>query len=951
MPQHQSLNAEQCLAAEHLSGPVIVYAGPGTGKTKMLVHRIRHILDQPNETTSNILCLTFSNAGVASMKKKLKTLIGEKAEEVAIHTFHSFASRVIQLSGRFRGANPVIGNANAFMLVEMLLDEEAKLKSSSPVKPAHAGKLQSILNFFGQMKKQSIDEELLDVYIDNEIFYIQQNPESRFKKGNFKAVALEAIQELEQFKTYGRLFTKYVTALDAKKLYDFEDLLSIAICSLATDVTFLHEIQQQYHYVLVDEFQDTNEIQLKFLKYLLQGIKQPNLFLVGDDDQCIYKFQGAMDAGIHQLEALFGSFQKFTLVENYRSIRPILNAAHHLIQHTQDRSDLKKELRWNVGTGTEYSLPDIQYFPTYEQEQKFIAEKIQDILDEGGLPNEVAVLFRKRSMASELISWLRYYDIPFVWNSSNGDVLRTEWGKMFSLALQFVAIHSSNYKAALNLLPGLLMARFGKTSIQEVYTRYRQEKTGEQDLITWLSADSQYASYSTFINELLSIDGNQKAEKTAMHTMEKLLGLAGWRQDDARMQLVEAWDQFLMDFLDTAKRTDLIGLNRHIRYHLTHGIEIPFEQILPAGAIVLSTLHGSKGLEFDHVFMPGCCVKYWEQAKNQAATISIPSSLQRHFNVHSDTKTDMRRLVYVGVTRARKNLVMTFSGSNLNMEAFFIKEIQASEFFAQTWNPDIDPSACKEQLRIYTSDITEQGLLQQSLSSFELTSSGINGYIQNPLSFYDQHVLKIAGPTNRAMVFGSAIHLALEKMIAECDKGVPAKEDQQRVWSEAWRSFQYEIDPMHFAPYYSLGLKLLEKYVPILFPKVEGALYEVEKDLFATVGEVRLKGRLDLMIVSDKKVRVIDFKTGSGSDGFYPFKSVIDPGSAYWRQAIIYQMLAEANYPGYEVSVEFHFVENGKVYHHKKSDDTFEWISYLQQVWRQIHALQIPRYVKPSFWN
>lgn len=165
MPQHQSLNAEQRLAVEHLSGPVIVYAGPGTGKTKMLVHRIQHILEQSNETTSNILCLTFSNAGVASMKEKLKNLIGEKADEVAIHTFHSFASQMIQLSGRFKGSNPVIGHANAYMLIEMLLDEESKISLSTPRKPASAAMLQSMINFFGQMKKESIDEELLNIYM------------------------------------------------------------------------------------------------------------------------------------------------------------------------------------------------------------------------------------------------------------------------------------------------------------------------------------------------------------------------------------------------------------------------------------------------------------------------------------------------------------------------------------------------------------------------------------------------------------------------------------------------------------------------------------------------------------------------------------------------------------------------------------------------------------------
>ena len=237
------------------------------------------------------------------------------------------------------------------------------------------------------------------------------------------------------------------------------------------------------------------------------------------------------------------------------------------------------------------------------------------------------------------------------------------------------------------------------------------------------------------------------------------------------------------------------------------------------------------------------------------------------------------------------------------------------------------------------------------MNNFELTASAVNGYLQNPHTFYTQQVLKIPFESNRAMVFGTAVHKALENLILAFPTEMPAKEDVQRLWYSSIDKYKNHFDTIHLKHYKAYGLPMLLQYLPVLFPLKNGAQYEIEKELHANLGEVLLKGRLDLMIIQGSKIRVIDFKTGTGYDGFKPFISMSDPGSPYWRQASIYKLLVEQNYPGYDVEVEFQYVENGKKMEYKEMSDASSWHDFLAIVWSQIHLLHVPAYVKPSYWN
>lgn len=299
----------------------------------------------------------------------------------------------------------------------------------------------------------------------------------------------------------------------------------------------------QFQYIMVDEFEEINFDQLKLLEQLLLKITSPNLFIVGDDDQCIHQFHEAFDSGIRQLERSFGTFSKFTLSKNHRSLRPLLNAAYHLIKNTPNRLAEKTELEWQVGTGNEYSLPLVEHMYKLEQEFQQVAEKIAVLIKEGNAPHEIAVLFRDRSMATGFIPWLVHYGISFIWNAHDQDILN----------------------------------------------------------------------------------------------------ISGGYEEENSMRM-----------------------------------------------IVLSTIHDSKGLEFDHVFMPCCSKKYWESAKESTSDISIQESVKKQFPTASERKSYLRRLAYVGMTRARKNLVLTYSGNSNGNYSFFVRELFDSEFYAFVLNPDID---------------------------------------------------------------------------------------------------------------------------------------------------------------------------------------------------------------------------------------------------------------------
>ncbi|SFV31287.1 ATP-dependent helicase [Thermoflavifilum thermophilum] len=362
---YQRLNARQKEAVDHIYGPLMVIAGPGTGKTQLLAVRIGRILETTDFGPENILCLTFTNAGVDAMRKRLESFIGKDARKIGIYTFHAFCNEVIQDHPEY--FNMVewqpISELEKYEWMEEII---SRLASDHPL---YRGKgdqfvdVDSLISLNRIMKQEGWTKDMVQKEIDDYLEEIKSGKVDEFvykrdtrngKKGDLK---WDKIGELEERFTRTKaaldVIEQYNKLLKEKKRYDYEDMINWVIDLFQNHQGLLSDYWERYQFILVDEYQDTNGAQNELLK-LLTDYDQPNVMVVGDDDQAIYRFQGASIGNMKSFADRFsGSGLKVVVLEeNYRSTQDILDVANQLIannqnrlvQYLQERFQLSKQL-------------------------------------------------------------------------------------------------------------------------------------------------------------------------------------------------------------------------------------------------------------------------------------------------------------------------------------------------------------------------------------------------------------------------------------------------------------------------------------------------------------------------------------------------------------------------------------------------------------------------------
>ncbi|RME98840.1 MAG: ATP-dependent helicase, partial [Bacteroidetes bacterium] len=348
------LNPAQREAVEQLEGPVLVIAGPGTGKTHILASRIGRILLETDAQAQNILCLTFTEAGVHAMRQRLLQLIGPEAHRVHIFTFHAFCNSVIQENLAY------FGRYNLEPLTELEQVEVLRsiLEGLPLTHPLRRGKVQAhfyeghLRQLFQWMKAEAWTVErvleAIEVYLaglPDRPEYRYQRPSRKHKKGDLKESQYEQErQRMEVLASAVRLFPDYEAALLQRGRYDYADMIRWVLGAFRDNQLLLRSYQEQYLYFLVDEYQDTNGAQNELIRQLAAYWESPNLFIVGDDDQSIFEFQGARLKNLVDYYLDFKDHIKVVLLQdNYRSNQAILDAAQALIQYNEQR--ITKQLK------------------------------------------------------------------------------------------------------------------------------------------------------------------------------------------------------------------------------------------------------------------------------------------------------------------------------------------------------------------------------------------------------------------------------------------------------------------------------------------------------------------------------------------------------------------------------------------------------------------------------
>lgn len=401
---YQLLNPEQKRAVDTLEGPVMVLAGPGTGKTQLLSVRTANILRQTDLYPSNILVLTYTNAGVKAMRERLAKIIGPSGYDVVVETFHGFSNTLINDSeeaANIKGERVEMTDLERISVLEYLLDHLEGIQSlRHPNNPyLYRGDIQTNIS---ALKRDGVSPEDLDLFLksykpDGKV--IEQKHVSRLK------AFANIYRAFEAAKMPGSSFPVF----DSRGRYDYDDMILLALQALEKEPELLARTQEQFQYVMVDEFQDTNGAQLKLLKTLFNDPRS-NICVVGDDDQSIYRFQGASVGNFQIFDGSFEEVEKIILQENYRSVSEILEKSDQLVRQIPPQERVaEKILRSTRGDGRG-SVSSFR-FGTLEEELTFLVESVKQVQPTQW--NETAVLVRTRKDAQLVIEAFLQSGIPY----------------------------------------------------------------------------------------------------------------------------------------------------------------------------------------------------------------------------------------------------------------------------------------------------------------------------------------------------------------------------------------------------------------------------------------------------------------------------------------------------------------------------------------------------------
>jgi DNA helicase-2/ATP-dependent DNA helicase PcrA len=990
---YQRLNERQREAVDNTEGPVMVIAGPGTGKTQILASRIGKILHDTDFLPQNILCLTYTDAGTVAMRKRLTDFIGPDAYRVSIHTFHSFCNEVIQdnLALFEKNALDPISELEKIQLLKKLIDGFGK---DNPLKRYRGDvyfDMKNLSTLFSTIKREgwTVDyirasiKAYLDSLPDREE-YICKRATKTFKKGDVRTdkIAIEE-EKMARLQAAVEQFDVFQSMMQAAGRYDFDDMINWVIRAFSQHPQLLADYKERFQYILVDEYQDTSGTQNRLIEQLISAEELPNVFVVGDDDQSIYRFQGA---NIENMEQFAGSFadtlRTIVLTQNYRSVQPILDVSMSLIDNNgQSRlvnqlPGLSKQLTASNDKLTGLSIPPvIQRYNTPRDEMAGITLAVTRLVQEGVAPGKIAVIYRENRYGEELAQYFRLKGLP-VYSKRNINLFEVPFARKVLNLLRYVACELDTPYSGDDLLFSILHYDFynippveiAKVSIRVAEKGYQEKSSIRQHLQEWLQTRNLTLFTEAPADAMMQVGRMVEKWISDAHnlTLQQLFAnivneggvLAFIMQSPEKIWLMKIL-QALFDFIkEESRRNPDMNISSFMEMTdlmESNGIPMPLVQV--AGndkGINLITAHGSKGLEFEHVFLASVNSHLWEKKRKNNSGFSFPDTVF----VTQSTSTDeqeLRRLFYVAITRAEKHLYMSYPEFRQDG-----KPLEPSLFVTEILDQHILPN---EKVDISEEDLFEFELLNYAkgqapeiarvdqqfidtlLSGFVMNVTALNNYLDCPLGFFYKNLVRVPTGRSENTEFGSAVHYALEKLFVKMQENgqnvFPPREEFLRDFTWSMRRNRESFTREAFERRMEYGRDILSQYYDTYinsWPRI----VSVERNIRnVVVSGVPVKGKVDKLEFDGKQVNVVDYKTGDYEKAIREYRKFERPnernpnGGDYWRQAVFYKILLD-NYRAKDwqvVSTEFDFIEPNKqkVYHKEKVTITPDDLSTVTQ--------------------
>ncbi|MDD4607105.1 MAG: UvrD-helicase domain-containing protein [Patescibacteria group bacterium] len=931
----QNLNPEQEQAVKHKQGPLLIVAGAGTGKTTVITRRIAWLIDQKLAEPNQILALTFTDKAAGEMEERVDKLLPYGYVDLWVSTFHAFGERILHqyaidigLPDNFK----LLNQTDQSLLIRQNLDKfdlDYYKPLGNPTKF-----IQALIKHFSRCKDELLSPADYLKFSEEQIL----NQDTSMSSQGLK-------QEVSRLQEVANAYHTYQQILLDNNSLDFGDLINYTLKLFKERPLILQKYQQQFKYILVDEFQDTNYAQYELVKLLAQP--NNNLTVCADDDQSIYKFRGASVSNVLQFKKDYPLAQNVVLIKNYRSGQPILDLSYNFIQ-LNNPNRLEIQLQTTAGMQISKKLisqqdyqTQIKHFhlATQEDEAEKVVSQILEFkkTDPDLKWSDCAILVRANNQADLFIQMLEWAEVPHEFLASTGLYKKPIILDILAYLRLLDDYHESS------ALFRVLNSPVFKINIDDLHT------------LTYFSRRKNWSLYEA-LNQAPSLSN---LKQTSLKTITKLLGLIqkhtqlavnqsvgkiifSFLEDSGYLKILTQQEtkinfdslNWLNQFLKKVEEFERVNLDKSInnfREFIDLALEAgdmgslhnSLEQSSP-DSVKIMTIHGSKGLEFKYVFIVNLVDKRFPSIERSEA-IELPTDLVKEIIPSGDVHLqEERRLFYVAMTRAKQGLFLTsaedYGGTRKKKISRFLTELDFNPVLTSEDEKVLNLKQRYKNLSIKTGSLNEVKTRIEVLpDKFSFTQ--LKAFETCPLQYKFAHILKIPVRGRFTFSFGKTMHATLYKFFQQIldqklkqpsifeknqsvENKIPSLGDLMRLYQENWIDDWY-LDKKQKEKYFQQGEQILKDfYQKIKQEKPQVKFLEIGFNF--TLDKYSLRGQIDRVDdLGDGQIEIIDYKTGSPKDA----KGL---NSEDKEQLLIYQMAGQQIFKNEIKKLTFYYLNNNQ---------------------------------------
>lgn len=846
------LNEAQEKAVKHKTGPLLIIAGAGTGKTSVITRRIAYIIEQKWALASEILALTFTDKAAAEMEERVDIAVPYGFVDTAISTFNAFGDRVLRdhaidlgLPANFK----ILSSTEQAIFMRQNLyafDLKYYRPLSNPL--SH---ISEILKHFSRLKDELIEA---DDYLS-------------FAEDKLVKAIEEDREEAEKTMELAQAFKRYQELMIQSGNLDYGDQIYLTFKLLKSNKKVRQEYQQKYKYILVDEFQDTNYAQYQVVK-LLTG-DDHNITVVGDDDQSIYRFRGASISNIMSFSKDFADCKQIVLNQNYRSTQEILDASYRLIQHNNpDRLEVQNKIDKSLVSDKHGDMPELIFCDSKSSEADAVAKRILELKDKHDYKfRDFVILARANNHLEPFIQSLNYFGVPNIYIGSSS---LFEQPEIKALVAFFKCLAYDDDNLSFFQLATSELYDIPAEKLAPYYSRSRRQNKSYRELFATEEAlDEAIGKVLSDLEKYRQLMTKYRAGEILYQYLQEKKYFK--RETDLRFEIKIA---NIARFFDRISQFDHISDNKSVMAFLENlelilavGDEIQTGDIDPdIDAVNLMSAHAAKGLEWPVVFVANLVAGRFPSS-DRRDKLPIPDELIKESLPEGDHhKQEERRLFYVAATRARDLLYITAA------EDYGGKTSRKLSPFAMELLDQADITKLKhklsplEKIELHKPATPIEMPITHTLDQdavLKLSQQQVDDYYTCPKKYYFASILRIPLPTNWHFTYGTAIHEAIGRYFNRKIRG--EKPDIGSLIDDFEQSFRSEgfITREHEEERKRSGIETLHKFYDEdqdtnLLPR------EIEESFDFSRFGVKISGRYDLVLqTEDNSIEICDFKTSA----------------------------------------------------------------------------------------